>query len=43
MRKAQNKREIEKRDLADVIEQEKLIEVKGKFPLQSKLGGALLI
>jgi nucleosome binding factor SPN SPT16 subunit len=30
MRKAQNKREMEKRDLADVVEQEKLIELKGK-------------
>jgi hypothetical protein len=30
MRKAQNKRETEKRDLADVVEQEKLIELKGK-------------
>jgi nucleosome binding factor SPN SPT16 subunit len=29
MRKAQNKREMEKKDLADVIEQEKLIEMKG--------------
>jgi len=30
MRKAQNKREMEKRDLADVVEQEKLIELKGE-------------
>jgi len=30
MRKAQNKREMEKKDLADVIEQEKLIEMKGE-------------
>lgn len=29
MRKAQNKKEVEKRDMADVIEQEKLIELKG--------------
>jgi nucleosome binding factor SPN SPT16 subunit len=31
MRKAQNKREMEKKDLADVIEQEKLIEMKGEL------------
>lgn len=32
MRKTQNKRETDRRELADVVEQEKLIEVKGRRP-----------
>jgi nucleosome binding factor SPN SPT16 subunit len=30
MRKTQNKRETDRKELADVVEQEKLIEVKGQ-------------
>ncbi len=30
MRKNQNKREIDRKELADVVEQERLIEIKGK-------------
>lgn len=39
MRKAQNKREMEKRDLADVVEQEKLIEMKGELKTIHNLHG----
>lgn len=31
LRKAQNKRENDRKELADVVEQEKLIEIKGMF------------
>ena len=40
MRKAQNKREMEKRDLADVVEQEKLIELKGESDDRNTVSGA---
>lgn len=34
MRKAATKKESEKKELADVVQQDKLVEVKGELPTQ---------